>query len=262
MSTDRLKRFGETAQGLARNPLGIIALFIVLVYGFASLVTAFAGALSEPERLPLIYFLVFFPVLVLAVFAWLVSKHSGKLFAPSDFKDEENYVKMQMAVVASLGAATGKAATPASEAEIRKIVDVVMASSQPETESSEDWRSRILWVDDRPENNTYERQAFEAVGLAFTLALSTEEAFQQLAQRQYAAIISDMDRREGPREGYVLLDRLRREGDRTPLFFYASSNSLEHRRETREHGGQGCTNNPQELFEMVTRAVVTRRPKV
>ena len=98
--SDRTQSFGETAKGLARTPLGIIALFIVLVYGFASLVTAFAPKFASPaERLPLIYFLIVFPVLVLAVFSWLVSKHSGKLFAPSDFKDEENYVKMQMAVV-------------------------------------------------------------------------------------------------------------------------------------------------------------------
>jgi CheY-like chemotaxis protein len=97
------------------------------------------------------------------------------------------------------------------------------------------------------------------MGLRFTLTLSTDEALERLAQNRYAAIISDMGRHEGPREGYVLLDRLRKEGDRTPLFFYASSNAPEHKRETREHGGQGCTNNAQELFEMVTRAVIRRQ---
>lgn len=35
--SDSAKSFNETAVNLARNPLGIIALFIVLVYGFASL---------------------------------------------------------------------------------------------------------------------------------------------------------------------------------------------------------------------------------
>jgi hypothetical protein len=44
--------------GLARNPLGIIALFIVLVYGCAALVTGFAGSLTLVERLPLVLFLV------------------------------------------------------------------------------------------------------------------------------------------------------------------------------------------------------------
>ncbi len=127
------------------------------------------------------------------------------------------------------------------------------------TASSDGWRNHILWVDDRPENNAYERQAFEGVGLRFTLALSTDEAFERLSQSKYAAIISAMGRREGPREGYVLLDRLRKEKrDSTPLFFYASSNAPEHKRETREHGGQGCTNNAQELFEMVMRVVIER----
>lgn len=256
---DDTKNFGATAHSLARNPLGIIALFIVLVYGFASLVTAFAGSFTSAERLPLIYFLIGFPILVLGVFAWLVSKHSGKLFAPSDFKDEENYVKMQMAVVASLTAATAKSATPASEAQLHKIVEVVRATGPAPVATGDGWRNHILWVDDRPENNTYERQAFEAMGIRFTLALSTDEAFERLAQTRFAAIISDMGRREGPREGYVLLDRLREQGDQTPLFFYAASNAPEHKRETREHGGQGCTNNAQELFELVTRAIIQRQ---
>lgn len=256
---DPTKDFGETARSLARNPLGIIALFIVLVYGFASLVTAFAASFTATERLPLIYFLILFPVLVLAVFAWLVSRHSGKLFAPSDFKNEDNYVKMQMAVVASLTAATAKADVPASETQLHKIVEVARATSPAAVGTREAWKNHILWVDDRPNNNTYERQAFEAMGLRFTLALSTNEALEKISQTKFAAIISDMGRREGPREGYALLDRLRTDGDCTPLFFYAASNAPEHKRETREHGGQGCTNNAQELFEMVTKAVIQRQ---
>ena len=172
--TDQLRNFGEAAKGLSRNPLGIIALFIVLVYGFASLVTAFAGTFTPAERLHLIYFLILFPVLVLIVFAWLVSKHSGKLFAPSDFRDEENYVKMQMAVVASLGAATAKGKSTVSESEIGKIVEIVRATDPARPESDEGRRNHILWVDDLPENNTYERQAFEAMGIRVTLALSTD----------------------------------------------------------------------------------------
>jgi len=255
---DQIKNFDDTAKSLARNPLGIIALFIVLVYGFASLVTTFAGSLTSAERLPLIYFLIVFPILVLGVFAWLVSKHSGKLFAPSDFKNEENYVKMQMAVVASLTAASAKGDTPASEAQLHKIVEVVRAAGSA-VATGDGWRNHVLWVDDRPDNNIHERHAFETLGLRFTLALSTDEAFATLSQNKFAAIISDMGRREGPREGYVLLDRLRKDGHRTPVFFYASSNAPEDKQETLEHGGQGCTNNAQELFEMVMRAVIERQ---
>ncbi|QUS38200.1 response regulator [Tardiphaga alba] len=253
--SDQLQNFGGTAKSLARSPLGIIALFIVLVYGFASLTTIFAASFTPFERMPLICFLVVFPVLVLAVFAWLVSHHYEKLFGPGDFRDEQNYVKMRMAVVASLTAATTKS-DAVSPAELGQIVETAQAIRPSRSRSGNGRKNHILWVDDRPQNNVYERQAFEAVGLQFTLALSTDQALEQLSSKKYAAIISDMGRKEGPREGYVLLDRLRTEGDLTPLFFYASSNEPEHKKETLRHGGQGCTNNAQELFEMVTKAIV------
>ena len=67
-----------------------------------------------------------------------------------------------------------------------------------------------------------------------------------------------MGRREGPREGYVLLDALRQKGDETPFFIYAGSNAPEYKREAREHGVQGSTNIAQELFQMVTRTVINR----
>jgi CheY-like chemotaxis protein len=111
-------------------------------------------------------------------------------------------------------------------------------------------------VDDRPENNVNERNAFEAMGITFSLALSTNEALAQISNRRFAAIISDMGRKEGPREGYVLLDELRSGGNDIPLFFYSASNLPEHKHETIEHGGQGSTNNPQELFQMVMRALL------
>lgn len=257
----QFETFTDYAKGAARNPLGIIALFIVLVYGFASLVTAFAGSFTATERLPLIWFLVAFPVLVLGVFAWLVSRHSGKLFAPADFKNEDNYVKMQMSAVASLAAASAKGMSGASDADIEQIVQSVRQVSSGQVAAPEGWQRSILWVDDRPENNAYERKAFEGVGLNFTLSLNTQDALERLSRRKFAAVISDMGRREGPREGYALLDAMRKGGDKTPLFFYASSNAPEHRRETEAHGGQGCTNNAQELFQMVTRSVLTMSGK-
>ena len=186
-----------------------------------------------------------------------MTKHSEKLYAPSDFNDEQNFMRLQSAF--SLGAATAKTQNSASDVTVNDAVNVVRAVDPPRPKSGEKWKNQILWVDDHPGNNIYERQAFEAMGLRFTLAESTNEAFEELDRSKYAAIISDMGRREGPREGYMLLDRLRAKADQTPLFFYATSNAPEHKKETRDHGGQGCTNNPPELFEMVVRAVVERQ---
>lgn len=92
---DPLKTFGGISGSLARNPLGIIALFIVLVYAMASVVLGVTSAhLIGIERLILVWFLALFPVLVLGVFGWLVSRHHSKLYSPSDFKDETNYMRL------------------------------------------------------------------------------------------------------------------------------------------------------------------------
>jgi hypothetical protein len=88
-----LPTFGTTARGLARNPLGIIALFIVLIYGFAALTLGFNSKLEAAERVPLVWFLVTFPVAVLVLFGWLVSSHHEKLYAPSDFRSDDVFLK-------------------------------------------------------------------------------------------------------------------------------------------------------------------------
>lgn len=88
-----IREFGTVAHGLAKNPLGIIALFIVLIYGFACLVVGASSHVEATERMPIIWFMVLFPVIVLAVFSWLVSCHHKKLYAPSDFKNEEHFLE-------------------------------------------------------------------------------------------------------------------------------------------------------------------------
>ena len=89
-----LKEFGNIAKKLSVNPLGIIALFIVLVYGIAALVLGLSSSSFEPgERLPLIWFLVGFPPIVLFTFAWLVAKHHAKLYAPKDYPDPTQFLQ-------------------------------------------------------------------------------------------------------------------------------------------------------------------------
>jgi len=137
----------------------------------------------------------------------------------------------------------------------REIAQTVLEAA-PNRQAARFARSDVLWVDDRPDNNIHERKAFEAIGLRFTLARSTEEALRILKERTFAAIISDMGRPPDPRAGYTLLDTVRHKGDKTPFIIYAGSRSPEHQRETVKHGGQGCTNRPDELFRLVTKSVI------
>lgn len=109
----------------------------------------------------------------------------------------------------------------------------------------------ILWVDDRPENNVYERKMLERYGVEFTLALNTKQALDALSNKDFALIISDMGRKEGEREGYVLLEELRKSDTKTPFIIYAGSKLPEHVKEAKKRGSQGCTNEALELKDMV-----------
>ena len=113
----------------------------------------------------------------------------------------------------------------------------------------------VLWVDDRPENNVYERQALEQLGIRFTLSTSTEDALEKLQYGNYNVIISDMGRPPDMQAGYILLEEIRKRGVTTPFIIYAGSRSPEHTAETRRRGGLGNTNMPYELFEMVVDAI-------
>jgi hypothetical protein len=84
--------FGDTAKSLSRNPLGIISLFIVLIYAFAVLLVGMSDKLAENERMPLIWFLVIFPFVVILIFSWLVSRHYEKLYAPKDYSDDKYFL--------------------------------------------------------------------------------------------------------------------------------------------------------------------------
>jgi len=96
MSDSEMDSFGKTAKSLSGSPLGIIALFIVLIYGFAALTLGISAKnLGTALQVPLVWFLVLFPVLVLLVFARLVTNHHQKLYGPSDFTDQALFMELQ-----------------------------------------------------------------------------------------------------------------------------------------------------------------------
>jgi len=167
MDQNPLKEFGTTAKSSSRNPLGVIALFIVLVYGLACLVIITGSSLTSVERLPIIYCLIAFPFVVLGVFTYLVAFRAGQLFAPGDFKRDETFLelqKMRLSTVVSLTAAKQSKDTDRNIKGGSQIEDVVRSVENAVILAQEGTKnSLILWVDDNPNNNTYERKALEAV---------------------------------------------------------------------------------------------------
>ena len=116
---------------------------------------------------------------------------------------------------------------------------------------------RLLWVDDRPNDNLYESGLFRHAGMAVTTAISSAEAKRQLKSGRFDLVISDIHRREGnrnrPSAGYELLQWMRRNNHVMPLIFYTGIAKGVDKKRSKE--ALGWTDNPATLVELVMRAV-------
>lgn len=213
------------------------------------------------------------PVVILFIFLMMLYKSGDSLktflqnLGEFTFKaggTELSAKRQQIEAAAALGAASAARQTtgpdqqpPPDEFTLRQVAQVVSEASRPTIARRLDGAS-ILWVDDRPSNNVYERKSLEALGVHFILTTSTEDALAKIRENHFDVIISDMGRPPDPKAGYTLLDQLRRAGVDTPFIVYAGSNAQKHRDEAKRHGALGSTNNPQELFQLVTAALGRR----
>ena len=165
--------------------------------------------------------------------------------------------RQQIKAAASLGAASASKTAeslPSDEDISQEIANVVDQTTKPQG-IRRLAGTRVLWVDDIPSNNFYERRSLEAFDIRFTLSTSTDDAIEKLQVNKYDVIISDMGRPSDNRAGYTLLEEKQKLEDTTPYIIYSSSNRPEHKAEARRRGAVGNTNNPQELFQIVLDAI-------
>jgi CheY-like chemotaxis protein len=138
-----------------------------------------------------------------------------------------------------------------------KLLALQSAAELDEPAEKSKKKRRILWVDDRPNNNVFERRAMQPYGVEFELAKSTGEALAMLGKKRFDAIISDMGRPPDMEAGYTLLDVLRKSGNLIPFFIYAGSDSAQHLRLALSKGAQGSTNLPNKLIASVLESLET-----
>lgn len=83
----------KTPSWSARNPLGIVALFISLIYGMSALLLGTSiSSLAPANQTVLVAFVVIFPFVVLWVFGWLVARHHTKLYGPGDYRTDKGFL--------------------------------------------------------------------------------------------------------------------------------------------------------------------------
>ena len=161
-----------------------------------------------------------------------------------------------------------KASCEASKTEEKSQCEVQKAACLSAAEACSSIRRRagtsingavILWVDDHPDNNIYQRQAFSELGARVVLASNTQTALSQLQTQHVDVIISDFERADDPRGGYTLLTEVRKRPSAPPFIIFSGSTTAAFAAEAKRKGALGETNENGELFDLVLEAVRKHR---
>jgi len=118
---------------------------------------------------------------------------------------------------------------------------------------------KILWVDDHPENNSYESNLFVRLGARINVARSTREAIGQLDHGKYDLLITDIHRVEDdvekPTAGYTLIAKTETRDPYTPSVIYTSN--IERVDPIESAPASGVADDPRALADLVVKLIGT-----
>jgi PleD family two-component response regulator len=140
----------------------------------------------------------------------------------------------------------------------RQEVEKAISSPRP---------AKLLWVDDRPDANVYERARAKDAGYEVLQAESTAAAHRSLASDgPVQLIITDMARVEAGgtynrTAGLDLIRDLRKAGDLTPVIVYSSSRSLAPvQDDLNQQPNVASTTSPTELISLIGISATNQTP--
>lgn len=115
--------------------------------------------------------------------------------------------------------------------------------------------ARVLWVDDHPSNNEYERKCLRPHGIVFDCVVSTDEAIEQLTSETYDLVITDLGRQgssdRSSTAGAAFLDQpIVRDGG-PPVIVYAGTWAVTQRDALVARGALDVMSNREHLFARV-----------
>ena len=119
--------------------------------------------------------------------------------------------------------------------------------------------ARVLWVDDKPANNEYERSLLRPEGLVFDNVVSSAEAIEQLLTSTYDLVITDLarhwssDRSLGA--GRDLLSHSVIKDGGPPVIVYAGRDAVAQEEELRVLGAFGVSHDRDHFLNLVHQAL-------
>ena len=107
--------------------------------------------------------------------------------------------------------------------------------------------ARVLWVDDHPEHNAWERELFRSLGVVIVSVESTRSAVASLKAESFDVVISDIHRDNEPVDGIDGAMRIRDIVPTLSVLFYIQDLTSTQVPEP----ASGITNEPNELLHLV-----------
>lgn len=126
------------------------------------------------------------------------------------------------------------------------VVDIGKASRRLASQQALLEGARLLWIDNRPANNSNEIKLFEYAGARVDLQLTSASAEMAILQVTYDLILSDIDREGSPTEGLRFASQLAQVHNSPPLIFYVGE-----ARKPVPFSAFGIADRPDELVHLV-----------
>lgn len=117
----------------------------------------------------------------------------------------------------------------------------------------------ILWVDDDPLNNLFERRAFATLGIFCDSYATNADAMAALQAGDYDVVVSDIGRGDLPETGWDTLDEVRSKQPEIPFVFYTINVDESLRERAAARGGSAVEELPDKLVGTVLELLPKRR---
>jgi CheY-like chemotaxis protein len=164
--------------------------------------------------------------------------------------------KSAAAVGAALGKQSAEQNEPVSESAFIKVAEVFSDNQNKKSNTLSE--KVILWVDDRPRNNSSLIQAFRNLGVQVVTVLSTEEAMGLLRDRTFDLIISDMSRPPDHEAGLTLIAKLAESNLKIPVIIFAGHWAAVNKGKEGHIGAEAITNDAGALYETALKILRNR----
>lgn len=116
----------------------------------------------------------------------------------------------------------------------------------------------VLWVDDHPINNFWERRALADIGVAVDSYVDNSEAMQAFDMGRYDLVVSDIGRDSTQEDGFKLLSEVRQRDADIPFYFYTVNLDDSKVQMAKEAGANDAFEAPAELLKAILASLQTR----